>query len=261
MTNPGLWSVSVSLDLDPRALDEQQVAELLAALAHREATLPDAEDRVVARLSVPASSPIEAVAVAVADVLTAAQVRLGIGATVVAVEASVQPPHRGASADAPESQAATWGRGSRGRPSSRVISVGSATADAPEPDAPESRPAPTEPDGELRPEEIDVDDVAAAAAEEAAPEDEEFEQPDDLAANAPVNADGDLGGVVASGFALEDGQTVLAYVENRWRRATVVRRGQRTVLVGYVSERIPRGPREQRLDVDRVRLPADDDDA
>jgi hypothetical protein len=65
---------------------------------------------------------------------------------------------------------------------------------------------------------------------------------------------------VGSGFELELGQQVLAFVHKRWHPASVAARDRRTVVVDYQVGDTPLGQRRQRLTLDRIHLPADRSD-
>jgi hypothetical protein len=60
---------------------------------------------------------------------------------------------------------------------------------------------------------------------------------------------------VETGFELEAGQHVIAYVHRAWHDAVVRRRDRRTVVIDYNIDDTPLGARQQRVAVDRVRIP------
>jgi hypothetical protein len=59
---------------------------------------------------------------------------------------------------------------------------------------------------------------------------------------------------VRSGFQLEPGQHVVAYVHGGWHPAVVASRDRRTVVVDYQLGPGLLGARRQRVTIDRVRL-------
>jgi hypothetical protein len=59
---------------------------------------------------------------------------------------------------------------------------------------------------------------------------------------------------VRSGFHLEPGQHVFAYVHGDWHPAVVSSRDRRTVVVDYQLGPGPLGARRQRVPIDCVRL-------
>ncbi|MCE0764118.1 hypothetical protein LWC35_14535 [Pseudonocardia kujensis] len=266
MSGFGEWAATVVLDVDADELDKGSVVELLEALAHREATMLDKDGRLAVRLSVPAGSPIEAVGVAVADVLSAANVRAGLDVAVEAVEARApaQTPQRVIAAPTgPRSR----GAGRRTGPSSRVVSIGSRRADAAEPVLDNEHARLNDPRPDDQPDH--ADQVEEHADDEPSKPDDELddipsdepELPEEPRSplSSPLAGDpadlAELGVAAPTGFALKDGQAVVAFVARRWRHATVVRRDRHTVLVRYDSDRIPPGPRELRVDISRVRVP------
>ncbi|MFR9802589.1 hypothetical protein ACL02T_09840 [Pseudonocardia sp. RS010] len=265
MSSFGEWAATVVLYMDADELDEGGVVELLEALAHRDAAVTNKDGRLAVQLSVPAGSPIEAVGVAVADILSAANVRAGLDVAVEAVEARApaQTPQRAITAPAgPRSR----GAGLRTGPSSRVVSIGSRRAVAAEPGFDDEHARLNDP----RPDD-QADQVEEQADEEPAAPDVELddfpsdepELPEEPRSphSSPTASDpadlAELGVAVPTGFALKEGHAVVAFVARRWRHATVVHRDRHTVLVRYDSDRIPPGPRELRVDVSRVRVPLD----
>ena len=60
---------------------------------------------------------------------------------------------------------------------------------------------------------------------------------------------------IRSGFEVEPGQQVLAHVRRAWRSARVIARDRGTVVVGYAIDGTALGARQQRVTIDRVRVP------
>lgn len=219
MTGFGEWSAMVTLDVDAGDIDERLVDELLDALAHRGASVTtDDEGRLAVRLSVPAGSPIEAVGVAVADVMTAANVRAGLDAAVEAVEARAP-----AAIEQPEPGPASTvvGRAARGGPSSRVVSIGSRRLGEPAVEVLVDEPEPVQPEPELLDDELDepellddLDDLDDLDEPELLDEDEpDDEQGEPEPARRPAGDPADLaelGVTPPTGFALADSQWVVA---------------------------------------------------
>jgi hypothetical protein len=103
----------------------------------------------------------------------------------------------------------------------------------------------------------DRDDTAPDVLGEGLREDEQSDGQQPSA--GPPASPGDLAaaGVVAqSGFELEEGQLVVAFVGRLWRHATVFRPDRTTVTIEYFSDSAPPGPRQQRVSLDRVRVAA-----
>jgi hypothetical protein len=119
--------------------------------------------------------------------------------------------------------------------------------------------ADTEPESEVAPRQAATDAHASTAEQRPASE------PSDATPAAVDEGDRDGDGVtevsddivstevVHSGFQLELGQHVLAYVHGAWQPAVVASRDRRTVVVDYQLDPGPLGARRQRVAIDRVR--------
>jgi hypothetical protein len=71
---------------------------------------------------------------------------------------------------------------------------------------------------------------------------------------APLSEVAAEGVPVGTGFELSPGQPVIAYVHRAWREAKVRGRDRGTVVVDYHIDDTPLGARQQRINIDRVRL-------
>ncbi|TWF77494.1 AAA ATPase-like protein [Pseudonocardia hierapolitana] len=111
----------------------------------------------------------------------------------------------------------------------------------------EQAPAPDEPPVTTAEFQALADPDSAADLGEAADQDG-GSRTDPDSENAPPAA------TVRSGFQLDPGQDVFAYVHGAWHPAIVASRDRRTVVVDYQLNPGPLGARRQRVTIDRVRL-------
>jgi hypothetical protein len=136
----------------------------------------------------------------------------------------------------------------------------------PRPDEPD--PEHLHPDPEPEPEQLVPVDHAVDPAEPDATDSELADEPDepatdraDTGATVPDPDDapeqdeaGPVPDALRSGFQLDPGQDVLAYVHGSWIPAQVRSRDRRTVVVDYQLTPGPLGARRQRVRIDQVRL-------